>query len=81
MCCHHSDLFNTDSSLIRTLRSVPSVFVLERFDCKLQLYSRCLYSLGVLPQNTKTALVCPFQRGYDLWSCHLTCSMDVRQVS
>ena len=29
---HHSDLFYTDTSLIRTLRSVPSVSVLERFD-------------------------------------------------
>ena len=27
------DLYKTDTSLIRTLCSVPSVFVLERFDC------------------------------------------------
>ena len=30
----YSDLFYTDTSLIRTLRSVLSVSVLERFDCK-----------------------------------------------
>ena len=30
---HHSDLLYMDTSLIRTLRSVPSVSVLERFDC------------------------------------------------
>ena len=32
----HSDLFYTDTSLTRTLRFVPSVFVLERFDCTSQ---------------------------------------------
>ena len=30
---HRGDLFYTDTSLIRALRSVPSVSVLERFDC------------------------------------------------
>ena len=29
----HSDLFYTYTFLIQTLRSVPSVSVLERFDC------------------------------------------------
>ena len=30
---HHSDFFYKDTSLIRTLRSVPSVSVLVGFDC------------------------------------------------
>ena len=33
LLCSRSDLFYTDTSLIRTLCSVPSVSVLERFDC------------------------------------------------
>ena len=31
---HRSDLFYMDTSLIGTLRSVPPVYVLKRFNCK-----------------------------------------------
>ena len=38
------DLYTTDTSLIRTLCSVPSVSVLERFDCSCILYRTNLMS-------------------------------------
>ena len=42
------DLYTTDTSLIRTLCSVPSVSVLERFDCMLIFLTYCKFLFYIL---------------------------------
>ena len=49
---HHNDLFYTHTSLVRTLRSVLLVFMLERFDCS-NCAQHCVHSLRhvILPKE------------------------------